>query len=203
MGFQSKHLTLFHSFRKYQLSRRTILLRSLLFLPLSSFLNFKLIYCQLGFSNNYKANIPQIFQIKKCLWKFFQTFFARPLGLEPRTTVLETVMLPLHYGHVKPTCQRTWGQGWNRTNSDGFAIHPASKTNSTKIKKGPLLEAPLKVECFTNYQTWASASGYQKFLGQMCWLRSCMILTLFEDYISVDLFCFNWITKFSIHDATE
>jgi hypothetical protein len=27
-----------------------------------------------------------------------QNFFARPLGLEPRTTVLETVMLPLHYG---------------------------------------------------------------------------------------------------------
>ena len=26
--------------------------------------------------------------------------FARPLGLEPRTTVLETVMLPLHYGRV-------------------------------------------------------------------------------------------------------
>ena len=26
--------------------------------------------------------------------------FARPLGLEPRTTILETVMLPLHYGRV-------------------------------------------------------------------------------------------------------
>ena len=26
--------------------------------------------------------------------------FARPPGLEPRTTVLETIMLPLHYGRV-------------------------------------------------------------------------------------------------------
>ena len=28
------------------------------------------------------------------------TYLAYPLGLEPRLTVLETAMLPLHYGYI-------------------------------------------------------------------------------------------------------
>lgn len=32
----------------------------------------------------------------------FMKSVACPLGLEPRRTVLETVMLPLHHGHIVP-----------------------------------------------------------------------------------------------------